>query len=89
MQQLNRYFERADTKYLLEQTIKLMQFCWDEGFGKRLGCSILEILMYECEARGVEFIPKDEGMIVRLKPQKPIKADEVRDIGIDRGRWDG
>jgi hypothetical protein len=84
----NKYFEKADTKRLLQETIRLLDICWEEGFGKRIIYSVLELLMEECEARGIEFIPGDnaESLIVRYKPPAAVRASDVATIG---ERWDG
>ena len=88
----NRYLEKVETKTLIEETCTLLQHCWDRGFGIRQFASVLEVLMYECEARGIEFIPKDEGLVIRLKKSEPIRARDYVGIPIPKkesGRWDG
>jgi hypothetical protein len=89
MERPNPYFDKAPTKAVLAETVKLLQFCWDEGFGRRMGCSVLEILMVECEARGIKFVVKDEGLIIQLAKPATITAEDVLKEQKVEGRWDG
>ena len=83
MQPTNKHFNPIGTKELVAETVKLLKVCWEtEAFGNRLVCSLLEICMCECEARGFEFVPVDGGLQIKYNPIAPLKASDLNP------RWD-
>jgi hypothetical protein len=48
-------------------------------------------MMVECEARGIQFLPKDGGMVIRLPNPASLRAEDVlkEQVSEIEGRWDG